>query len=161
MKVIKNAGHQSWRTPPWLFRKLDAEFHFQVDAAAVRENALCKMWIPPGDDARAGIAWRYYLSKNRRRFFMNPPFNEIQPFLSAALHAAWHGATVVCLLPARVEVAWAHEIIYPYAREVRFIRGRVRYYHSARQGRPNFPSMIVVLGPGVRRGPLRVQTMER
>ncbi|MCV5480648.1 phage N-6-adenine-methyltransferase, partial [Escherichia coli] len=31
-----------WRTPPALFASLDAEFCFQLDAAAAPHNALCR-----------------------------------------------------------------------------------------------------------------------
>lgn len=34
-----------WRTPPALFASLDAEFCFQLDAAAARHNALCRKFI--------------------------------------------------------------------------------------------------------------------
>lgn len=162
MRNIKNAGHDDWRTPPWLFRYLDTEFKFDVDAAASRKNSLCRATFTKNKHSALKTAsWSYALMRGYRQFFMNPPFNNIAPFLHMALAGSLRGATVVCLLPARVEVAWAHGIVYSHAREIRFIRGRVRYYHSSRQGRPNFPSMIVVFGPGVRRGPLKIKTIER
>ncbi|MDH0752583.1 phage N-6-adenine-methyltransferase [Citrobacter freundii] len=34
-----------WRTPPALFAALDAEFCFQLDAAAAPHNALCRKFI--------------------------------------------------------------------------------------------------------------------
>ncbi len=34
-----------WRTPPALFASLDAEFCFQLDAAAAPHNALCRKFI--------------------------------------------------------------------------------------------------------------------
>lgn len=34
-----------WRTPPALFASLDAEFYFQLDAAAAPHNALCRKFI--------------------------------------------------------------------------------------------------------------------
>ena len=34
-----------WRTPPSLFASLDAEFCFQLDAAAAPHNALCRKFI--------------------------------------------------------------------------------------------------------------------
>lgn len=35
----------SWRTPPALFAALNAEFIFQMDAAATEENRLCRLFI--------------------------------------------------------------------------------------------------------------------
>ncbi|HCT5191702.1 TPA: hypothetical protein OTZ35_003575 [Enterobacter roggenkampii] len=37
-----------WRTPPALFVSLDAEFCFQLDAAAAPHNALCRKFITAG-----------------------------------------------------------------------------------------------------------------
>lgn len=36
-----------WRTPPALFASLDAEFCFQLDAAAAPHNALAASSSPP------------------------------------------------------------------------------------------------------------------
>ncbi len=36
-----------WRTPPALFASLNAEFCFQLDAAAAPHNALCRKSSPP------------------------------------------------------------------------------------------------------------------
>ena len=36
-----------WRTPPALFASLDAEFCFQLDAAAAPHNTLCRKFITP------------------------------------------------------------------------------------------------------------------
>lgn len=161
MKVMKNAGHNDWRTPPWLWRRLDTDYGFEVDAAARPDNTLCRLFISPAMDATTAAPWDRYLEQGRRQFFLNPPFNNIEPFLARAWEAANRGARVVCLLPARVEVTWAHEIVYPFAHEIFFVKGRVRYYHGSRNGKPNFPSMVVVFGPGIRRGPIRLRTIER
>ncbi|HGJ5882692.1 DNA N-6-adenine-methyltransferase [Arsenophonus sp.] len=34
-----------WRTPIEVFRALDAEFNFKLDAAADKSNALCKAFL--------------------------------------------------------------------------------------------------------------------
>lgn len=161
-QAYKNSGQEAWRTPPWLFERLHAEFDFQVDAAAARGNALCgAAFSRNGFDGTEFSSWRRAMNVNYVRFFLNPPFNNIPPFLACAAAAGDRGATVVCLLPARVEVAWMHDPVYPRARELRFIRGRVRYYWSSREGRPNFASMVVVFGPRPRRGPIQVSTIVR
>jgi phage N-6-adenine-methyltransferase len=35
----------SWRTPPEIFAALNAEFIFQLDAAATEQNRLCRLFI--------------------------------------------------------------------------------------------------------------------
>lgn len=161
---MRTTGVQDWRTPSWLWRLLNTEFQFTVDAAASSTNKLCHAYFGPDHPLKrcrdATAVW-WTKAYGKGPYYLNPPFQNIAPFLQMALHAGNCGATVVCLLPARVDVGWAHEIVYPYAREVRFVRGRVRYYHSAQNGRPNFPSMVVVFGPGLPKERLKVETIER
>lgn len=42
-----------WSTPPDLFAELDAEFHFDLDAASTDENALCERHYTKEDDGLA------------------------------------------------------------------------------------------------------------
>lgn len=54
--------------------------------------------------------------------------------------------TVVCLVPARVDTQWFHREVLPFAAEVRFVEGRLKF-----GGSPDpapFPSMVVVYRPG-------------
>jgi hypothetical protein len=55
------------------------------------------------------------------------------------------GATVVLLVPARVDTRWWHDYIKPYAAVVDFPKGRLRYLGN--QACP-FPSAVVVFRPG-------------
>lgn len=48
------------------------------------------------------------------------------------------------LIPARTDTRWFHDIVLPKAREVRFIRGRLKF-GDAVSAAP-FPSMVVVFG---------------
>jgi site-specific DNA-methyltransferase (adenine-specific) len=54
------------------------------------------------------------------------------------------GCRIVCLVPARTDTAWWHDYVMPYASDIRFIRGRLKFNDG-----PNaapFPSAIVVYG---------------
>jgi len=54
------------------------------------------------------------------------------------------GATVVMLLPARMDTAWFHDYIYGRG-EIRFLRGRVKFGNGGKdRNSAPFPSMIVV-----------------
>ncbi|CAK8741651.1 hypothetical protein SODG_004968 [Sodalis praecaptivus] len=46
-KVCKD----KWQTPVEIFRTLDAEFRFGLDAAADFANALCRRYLTEEDDA--------------------------------------------------------------------------------------------------------------
>lgn len=50
-----------WRTPPALFASLDAEFCFQLDAAAAPHNALCRKFIT-AEQNTLEMPWADYLS---------------------------------------------------------------------------------------------------
>ena len=63
--------------------------------------------------------------------------------MKKAYESSRHGATVVCLVPARTDTKWWHQ--YAMKGEIRLLRGRVRFVggdHSA-----PFPSAIVVFRP--------------
>jgi hypothetical protein len=40
-KALLSSRSEEWATPPDLFRKLNAEFHFTLDVCATAENAKC------------------------------------------------------------------------------------------------------------------------
>ena len=48
---LMSAVRDDWETPPWLFRELDDEFHFTLDAAANDENHKCRKYFTKKDDS--------------------------------------------------------------------------------------------------------------
>ena len=52
------------------------------------------------------------------------------------------GTTVVMLISARTDTRYFHDFIYHKAKEIRFIRGRLKF-GNAKNSAP-FPSMIVI-----------------
>lgn len=137
-----NAGMMSsntdlWETPQDLFDKLNEEFRFEIDVCALPENAKCEKYFTPEQDGLAqewdGVCW------------MNPPYGrEIHKWIIKASMSARHGATVVCLVPARTDTKWWHEYVMNSA-EIRLIKGRLKFGGS-KQGAP-FPSAIVIFTP--------------
>ena len=43
-EVLFSSRSEEWETPQDFFDKLDAEFHFTLDAAATPENAKCEQF---------------------------------------------------------------------------------------------------------------------
>lgn len=124
-----------WATPQDLFDKLDEEFGFELDVCADETNAKCERYFSEADDGLAqdwtGTCW------------MNPPYGEvIGDWVAKAKAAAEQGATVVCLVPARVDTAWWWDNCR-YG-EVRFLRGRLKF-GGAETSAP-FPSAVVIFG---------------
>ena len=84
-----------------------------------------------------------------KTIFVNPPYGRlIGRFVKKAYEESLKGATVVMLIPARVDTKWWHE--YCAQGEVRFIKGRLKFINPsvARSDPAPFPSAIVILGRG-------------
>lgn len=144
--ATRDATSIEWSTPPAIYRALDQEFDFTLDAAAGEQNALHVHHFTKDTDALAA-SWA------RERVFCNPPYGRgMDAWLRKGfLEASEHGALVVMLLPARTGNRWFHDLVLPNA-EIRFIRGRLGYAlrAGARQSRAPFDSMVVIFRPGCR-----------
>jgi phage N-6-adenine-methyltransferase len=122
-----------WSTPRDFFDDYNAIYQFDVDVCATAENALCAKFYSPEEDG---------LSKEWNDVcWMNPPYGrEIGKWMKKAYESSLHGATVVCLVPARTDTAWWHE--YAMKGEITFIRGRLKFGGSKNSA--PFPSAVVI-----------------
>jgi hypothetical protein len=85
--------------------------------------------------------------------FVNPPYNrkDKEAFVRKGIQEAARGKRVVLLLPVSTSTALFHDYIKPNAKEIRFVRGRVRFTGINTKGElvsdkpPMHDSMIVVL----------------
>ena len=135
-----SSSNRIWETPPELFKELDDEFHFTLDACATEDNAKCKQFFTEKDDALtlewpSGVIW------------CNPPYGRgIGLWLWRGAKATTeHGATVVFLLPSRTDTLWFHTWHGAGRVEVRFIKGRIKFV-GADHPAP-FPSMLMIFRP--------------
>lgn len=140
---------EEWETPPAFFDFVDREFRFELDAAASDLNAKCSRYLTKRQDGLV-VPW------NGDRIWLNPPYGRgiVSPWLERAAHYGIQGATVVCLIHARTDTAFWHDVVMRYAREIRFVRGRLRFLddHKRELSGATFPSVLVVFG-GRRRTP--------
>ena len=124
------------QTPLYLFRALDLEFNFAIDAAALPETALCEKYLTPDIDALS-VDWGDFISPSVRSpwAWLNPPYSDIGPRVEKAIEQQRRGIGTVMLVPQDTSTEW-----YPgmSASEVRHITG----YHDAsgkwRNGRVSF-----------------------
>jgi len=49
-ELMFSSATDMWATPQEFFDKLDQEFHFDLDACAIPENAKCKRYFTPEQD---------------------------------------------------------------------------------------------------------------
>jgi phage N-6-adenine-methyltransferase len=136
--VHNSSESDEWATPQDLFDELDAEFKFELDVCALDSSAKCPTYFTPETDG---------LNQDWKNFtcWMNPPYGDaIGEWMAKAADAAGKGATVVCLVPARVDTGWWWD--YCLFGEIRFLRGRLKFGGS-KTGAP-FPSALVIFGEG-------------
>lgn len=145
------SNRQDWQTPPELFAKLDARFDFVVDAAASEKNALCKLyWTKETDglkqDWTALHGW----------IFCNPPYGkDTKLWLKKGAEESQIGGSSVLLVNSNTETNYWGEWVWPYAREIWFIKGRVPYIDPD-TGRPcngNTKGQALIIYDGVRSTP--------
>ena len=126
LQALMRSATDYWGTPAHVYQTLDAEFHFNFDTCPLNPE-----WTVDG----SSISWE------GKRVFCNPPYGPgLRPFLDQA--ARMEAQVSVFLIPARTDTRWFHEIVLPFASEIRFIKGRLKF-GDAKKSAP-FPSMIVV-----------------
>ncbi len=120
-----SSASDRWATPPDVFAALHREFNFNFDPC-------------PLDGDGDGLAPLFCEWKGKR-VFCNPPYGRgLGDWLKRGLEAE----LAVFLIPARTDTRWFHEICLPRAKEIRFLKGRLRF-GGAKDAAP-FPSMLVV-----------------
>jgi site-specific DNA-methyltransferase (adenine-specific) len=125
MAVHFSSATDRWATPADVYAKLDAEFRFNFDPCPLdgHENGLSPLFV----------TW------SGRRVFCNPPYGPgIEDWLRRGLEAE----IAVFLIPARTDTRWFHEIVLPLAKEIRFIKGRLKFGDAVNSA--PFPSMVVI-----------------
>lgn len=137
IQTLFSSATDLWATPQAFFEELDTEFHFTLDPCALPTNAKCKKYFTPEDDG-------LFQDWGGEVVFCNPPYGKA---IRDWVFKCWHEAqkpntTVVALLPARTDTTYFHKYIYNRAKEIRFIKGRLKFGDSKNSA--PFPSMIVI-----------------
>jgi hypothetical protein len=124
-RVVFSSLSTHWNTPKEVYDKLDDEFHFKDDPCPVGGMfGLDRKWVSPS--------------------FVNPPYGQVGKWIQKGYEESTLGVVSVFLIPARTDTKWFHNFVLPYAKDVRFIRGRLKF-GDAKNSAP-FPSMIVIFG---------------
>ena len=112
--TFKTSNDDTWTTPRDLFDKLNAEFGFGLDAAALQSSTLVpdNWYGPDHPDPASRDALRVDWNHNSRGkpIWLNPPYGRtIKDWMRKASEVAAGGGTVVCLVPARTDANWWHD----------------------------------------------------
>ncbi|UZQ86018.1 phage N-6-adenine-methyltransferase [Thermoclostridium stercorarium] len=135
--VMFSSKTDEWETPQDFFDELDREFNFTLDPCATPQNAKCKKYYTKAEDGLKQD-WQGEV------VFCNPPYGrEISKWVKKCYEESKKpDTTVVMLIPARTDTNYFHDYIYGKAKEIRFIRGRLKFGKS--KNAAPFPSMVVV-----------------
>ena len=134
-----NAKTTEWETPYDFFAPLNQEFKFTLDVCATKENKKVEKYFTIKDNGLVQ-SWENEVC------WMNPPYGRtmVKWLEKAKYEADFFDATTVCLIPARTNTSWWHEICLK-AKEIRFVKGRPKF-GNAEHGLP-FPLAIVIFAP--------------
>jgi site-specific DNA-methyltransferase (adenine-specific) len=144
---MRTSLDDTWTTPRDFFDKLNAEFDFGLDAAALQASTLVpdNWYGPDHPDPAARDALRIDWNHNSRGkpIWLNPPYGRvIKDWMRKANEVASGGGTVVCLVPSRTDTSWWHDYCIN-AYEIRYIRGRLKF--GGQKNSAPFPSAVVVM----------------
>lgn len=137
-RVVHSSNKHDWETPEKLFRDLNEVFNFSLDACATAKTAKCSNFISPEQDAMvtpwSGTVW------------CNPPYGrELPKWLKRGIDQLSMLEMIVYLIPARTETNYWHELIWPKAKYVLFLHGRIHFLEDGVTGdAAPFPSALVI-----------------
>jgi phage N-6-adenine-methyltransferase len=135
IKSMVSSKSNEWVTPQSLFDDLNYEFRFTLDPCSTDENAKCKKHFTIKDDGLSK-SWQ------NKVVFMNPPYGgHTGDWIQKAYWESEH-AIVVCLIVSSTDRSYWHDWIFPYAKEIRFLRGRLHFNES--KSSASFASAIVI-----------------
>lgn len=123
-RALFSSFKQDFQTPKAIIEELNNEFNFDFDPCPIN---------PVFDGLN--IEWG---SCN----FVNPPYKDLKKWVNKGYEEFKKGKTIVFLIPARTDTLIFHNIILPFAKEIRFIKGRLKF--SNYKNSAPFPSMIVI-----------------
>lgn len=140
--IHHSTGKDNWATPKWLFDKLNEIWKFSLDAACVKETALCSKYFTPEDNSLIQD-W------SKDIVFLNPPYSNLKPWMEKVSESYEMGATIVILIPSRTDTKAFQDYAAKVCDCICFIKGRLVFIdpdnRDVKQDSAPFPSCIIVL----------------
>ena len=162
-KLMFSSETDLWATPQEFFAKLNDEFKFTLDPRSTHKNAKCDKHYTLSEN---GLSQNW----NGEIVFCNPPYSKSEKPCKLickkkkCIERGYHikeyvpgqedwikkcyeesrnaNTKVVMLLPVRTDTLAFHRYIYKVAKEIRFVKGRIKFGES--DNAAPFPSMVVV-----------------
>ncbi len=144
-RSMLQSSKQEWGTPPDLFAAVSLVYGpFDLDVCALPQTAKCPAYYSlANDEDGLSAPWR-------GACFCNPPYNQLRRWIEKGVAELRAGncSRVLYLITARPDtIAW-QDYIFPYANQIHFLRGRLKFIEPetmapAENGAP-FPTALVV-----------------
>jgi hypothetical protein len=114
MKNIHINNDDNYATPPELYNKLNLEFNFDFDPCPYNENEIINDGLI--------VEWG---NSN----YVNPPYSQKlkELFVIKAINESKKGKICVLLIPVSTSTKLFHDHIQPNAKEIRFLKGRIKF----------------------------------
>jgi len=120
IKSMVSSKTNEWETPQWFFDELNEEFNFTLDPCSNGNHKCDKFYTIKEDGLKQD--W------SKDVIFMNPPYGgHTGDWIKKALDESKKGSVVVCLIVSSTDRSYWHNYIFPYASQIRFIRGRLTF----------------------------------
>jgi len=140
-EVLFSSQSDSWSTPIGLKNELDKEFNFDFDPCPLDLNPKLSITLFDTDKEKKEVFNGLNVDWGSSNF-VNPPYSDISNWMVKAYNEFKKDKTVVLLVPSRTDTKWFHKYCLPYATEIRFIKGRLKF-GDAKNSAP-FPSMLII-----------------
>lgn len=147
MKKIHINNDDNYATPPNLYEELNKRFNFDFDPCPYNEGEIKVNGLD--------IDWG-------KSNFVNPPYSRKlkELFVKKAIEEMKKGNKSVFLIPVSTSTELFHKYIYPNAKEIEFLKGRIKFGKLDKEGNFYLPlnkkgknqsgtkdSMIVIFEP--------------
>ena len=135
-KAMVSSKSNEWSTPQEFYDKLNAEFGFTLDPCSDGKNNKCHKFFTIKENG-------LFKDWSNDIVFMNPPYGgHTRDWISKAYYESLKGCTVVCLIVSSTDKSYWHDYIFPFAKQIRFLRGRLKFGDS--KSTAPFASAVIV-----------------
>lgn len=144
-----SSASNTWDTPDEFYQKINSQWNFTLDPAAMQETAKCEKYYTPETDGLSH-SWK------DETVWCNPPYGRQIGTWFKKFHEEFteNETTIVALPPARTDTKYFHKYVADTATAICFVKGRLKFDNRnlptwtddgthKLAGAP-FPSMIVV-----------------
>jgi len=120
-KKIHINNDDNYATPPSFYDELNKEFNFDYDPCPYNENEILN----------CGLKTEWGGCN-----FVNPPYSQKlkEAFIKKGIEESKKGKTSVFLIPVSTSTKLFHEYIKPNAKEIRFVKGRIKFGKMDNEG---------------------------